>query len=811
MTVSGFCRSIIRHSFVIRHSCFVILFALGIGPALAEKRNITEKDLWDFVWIGDAQVSPDGSRVAFVRVTVNDKKEGYNTSIWCVNLESDRPRPESGSASKAERREGAPASPTSEAPRQFTKGDHDTTPRWSPDGKFLLFLRSTEKNGKPEPPQLAMLPMAGGDSFVFTDLPRGAGNPVWAPDGKSIVFGSDTNAEDLAKQDKKKSEEQSKKPVAGIGDPGPRKSATAPPGSATPAAATDEHESDVRVITRAVYRQDNEGYIDPKHPAHFWIVSAPRSAEEKVKPRQLTTGRFDEDNAIWSKDGSQIYFTSSRIDEPYYELPRTDLYSVPAAGGNPIKITTIDLNTQFGPGGGALSLSPDGKQVAFVAATNQPITSYTEPDLWVLDLSPNAKPRNVTANFDFDIDGFVIGDSAPPRAGGLNKPIWTPDGKAVMAVYAREGKRNIGLFDTTAVGGGDPSKSSPVQDLTTGNHGVMSFRATPDASKLVYVLSTPTLVNDLFVLDRTFPGAPPKQLTNLKDELFSKLNLSEPEEIWYDSFDGKRIQAWVQKPTNFDAHKKYPLILNIHGGPHVAYGHIFVHEFQWMAAKGYVVLYPNPRGSTSYGQEFGNVIQYRYPGDDYKDLMAGVDQLIKRGYIDDKKLGVTGGSGGGLLTNWVVGQTARFAAAVSQRDIASWEDWWYTGDFTLFQPNWFRAPPFEGTDEYRARSPISYISNVKTPMMFILGEIDYRTPPGAGGEQMFRALKFRKIPTVMVRFPNESHELSRSGQPWHRVERLQHIVGWFDHWLMGIPKPEYEITSEEEVPVKPRQPEKPPT
>ena len=182
--LSGF---VLRHSFVIRHSCFVILLALGIGTALAEKRNITEKDLWDFVWIGDPQVSPDGARVAFVRVTVNEKKEGYNTSIWSV--------PVAGG----------------EAPRQLTKGDHDTTPRWSPDGKFLLFLRSTEKDGKPEPPQLAMLPMAGGDSFVFTDLPRGAGSPVWAPDGKNIAFASDTNAEDLAKQEKKKSEEQSKK------------------------------------------------------------------------------------------------------------------------------------------------------------------------------------------------------------------------------------------------------------------------------------------------------------------------------------------------------------------------------------------------------------------------------------------------------------------------------------------------------------------------------------------------------------------------------------------------------------------------
>jgi dipeptidyl aminopeptidase/acylaminoacyl peptidase len=753
----------LRRFFVVRHLSFVIVLALmASNNAFAQKRNITEKDLFDFVWIGDPQVSPDGSRVAFVRITVNEKKEGYNTSIWTVPLAG------------------------GEEPHQLTKGDHDSIPRWSPDGKFLLFLRATEKDGKPEPPQLAILPIAGGDSFVFTDLPKGAGNPNWSPDGKAIAFTSETNAEDLAKQEKKKHKEEELK-KAGSGN------ATAGSGSPTPAAA--ERESDVRVITRAIYRQDNEGYTDPKHPTHIWLVAAPHSADEKVKPRQLTTGRFDEENAIWSIDGSQIYFTSSRLDEPYYELPRTDLYSVAAAGGKPVKITTIDLNTQFGPNG-ALSLSPDGKQIAFVASTTRPITSYTQPDLWVLDLLPDAKPRNLTANFDFDVPGFVIGDSAPPRASGQSKPIWTADGRGLIAVYTKEGKANLALFDVPVAQDADPSRTA-VHDLTSGNQGVMSFRASPDASKLIYVVSTPTRINDLFVLDRATGDATPNQLTHINDELFSKLNLTEPEEIWYDSFDGKRIEAWLQKPPNFDSHKKYPLILNIHGGPHIAYGHVFDHEFQWMAAKGYVVLYPNPRGSTSYGQEFGNIIQYHYPGDDYKDLMAGVDEVIKRGYIDDKKLGVTGGSGGGLLTNWVVGQTNRFAAAVAQRDIASWEDWWYSDDFVLFQPTWFKGPPFEDPQEYRARSPINYIKNVTTPMMFILGESDYRTPTGAGGEQMFRALKFRKIPTVMVRFPNESHELSRSGQPWHRVERLQHIVGWFDHWLMGTPKPEYEAAPKE--------------
>jgi dipeptidyl aminopeptidase/acylaminoacyl peptidase len=360
-----------------------------------------------------------------------------------------------------------------------------------------------------------------------------------------------------------------------------------------------------------------------------------------------------------------------------------------------------------------------------------------------------------------------------------------------MEIYGKEGRNILGQFDVAT---GKPT------DLTHGNQAVLRFRATPDLSKIVLSISTPTQINDLFVIDSK--GGEPQRLTKVNDALFSQLTLTEPEEISYQSFDGKKIQAWVQKPPGFTAGKKYPLILDIHGGPHAAYGYIFEHEFQWMAAKGYVVLYPNPRGSTTYGQDFGNVIQYRYPGDDFKDLMAGVDELVRKGYIDEKKMGVTGGSGGGLLTNWVVGHTNRFAAAVAQRDIASWIAWWYSADFTLFQPTWFKGAPFEQEEDFKARSPLTYIKEVKTPMMFILGEADYRTPPEAGGEEMFRALKFRKIPTVMVRFPNESHELSRSGGPWHRVERLQHIVGWFDHWLMGVPKPEYEIGAPETRPVK---------
>ena len=319
-----------------------------------------------------------------------------------------------------------------------------------------------------------------------------------------------------------------------------------------------------------------------------------------------------------------------------------------------------------------------------------------------------------------------------------------------------------------------------------------AYEATADQSRTALLISTTTNIGDLYVMDKD--SKEPVQITHVNDALFSQLDVPAPEEIWYKSFDGKMIEALLQKPPQFDPSKKYPMILNIHGGPNSAYGFNFFHEMQFMAARGYVVLYPNPRGSTSFGDAFANIIQYRYPGDDYKDLMAGVDAVIAKGYVDPQRLGVTGGSGGGVLTNWVVGHTNRFKAAVSQRSIANWSDWWYTADFSQFQPSWFQGSPFDAEENFKEHSPITYIKNVQTPLMLVEGEADYRTPPAAGGEQMFRALKYLKKTVVMVRFPGESHELSRSGQPKHRTERLDHIVGWFDVYLQGKPNKIYEVS-----------------
>jgi dipeptidyl aminopeptidase/acylaminoacyl peptidase len=697
-------RALVRFALV-----FTAMTGFGTAQPPEPRRPITEKDLLKFQWVADPEISPDGKQVAYVLVKVNEKEDRYETSVWAVDA--------SGAS----------------APRPLTLGPRDSAPRWSPDSRTLAFLRADEK----EPPQIYLLSMEGGEGRKLTDLPKGASPAVWSPDGKTIAFTSATNEEDW----KEKKQAKGEKEAAG-------------------------KKSDVRVITRAVYRENGEGWLDPIHHQHIWTVPVALEGGSPAEAKEITTGKYDEEELFWSRDGSKIYFISDRVDEPYYVPQDSDVYAVPVKGGK--LSTAIDIDGPIF----AAAPSPDGRRFAFVGFANPPhIQSHTQPDIFSY---VNGQATSLTGRYEFQVGSGIIGDQRPPRGGSPEPLVWTPDGRSVIAVATEHGRSNLLKIEVP---------SGRVEPLTTGNHGVICYTATPQASKIALTLSDPTHLGDLYVLETAT-----KKLTRLTDvngALFSQLELSEPEEIWYASFDGRKINGWLLKPPDFDPAKKYPLVLEIHGGPHIAYGYAFFHELQWMAAKGYVVLYVNPRGSTSYGREFTNIIQYKYPGDDYKDLMAGVDEALKRGYIDEQRLGVTGGSGGGLLTNWVVTQTPRFAAAVSQRSVADWAGFWYTADFALFLPFWFHSAPFHDPQEFLARSPVRYAERITTPLMLIVGDQDLRTPPGQGGEAMFRALKAQKKRTVMINFPGESHELSRSGKPSHRVERLEHILNWFDKYLQG--------------------------
>ncbi len=722
-------------------SVLVVLVLLLAIPALsaAAKRPITETDLFEFVWIAGPQISPDGRQVAFVRVTVNEKKDGYDTAIWIVPADGGEP------------------------PRPFTSGPRDGSPRWSPDGTRIVFTRAAEKEGKPEPPQLYLISTQGGEAVSLTDLPRGAGSPAWSPDGKTIAFVSSANDEDLKKWQEKKSKKDEKAKEEKKGEEKKE--------------GEEERESDVRVITRAIYRFNGPGYLDPKRPSHLWTIEVPAAGAKAPEPKQITTGELAEAEPAWSPDGSLLYFLSNRLEEPYYEAQDADLYAVAAKGGEIRRIISID-----GPIGD-FTLSPDGNQVAFAGYRNsKPDRSHNQTDLFVAAAAPEAEARNLTTTLDDDVLEGLAADQHPPRGGRSQPIVWSRDGRSIFVVAGDRGRVNMKRFDAA---------TGAAEALTRGDQEIVSYTATADGSRMAVVVSTPTAINDLFALDTATGKMTP--LAQPNQELFSQLELTPPEEITYRSFDGKEIHAFVQKPPDFDPKKKYPLILNIHGGPHAAYGFAFFHEMQWMAAKGYVVIYPNPRGSSTYGQEFGNVIQYEFPGDDAKDLLAGVDEMVKQGIADPARLGVTGGSGGGILTNWIITQTDRFAAAASQRSIADWTSFWYTADFTLFRPTWFRGAPWEDPQDFARRSPITHAARITTPLMLIEGDTDWRTPPAAGGEMMFRALKYMKKPVVMVRFPGESHDLSRSGQPWHRVERLQHIVAWFDKYLQGKKIDDYDV------------------
>ena len=739
-----------------RRFILTLLCFLTSGMLLAQKRPITEKDIFDFVWIGDTQLSPDGHTLVFVEASVTPDHSGYQTGLYTLDLATP------GSAPKP-LLTGAAAS------------THDGGPRFSPDGKRLAFTRSAEREGKPTPPQVYLYDLVTKASPIrITDLPKGASSPQWSPDGAVLTVESST----------------------------PKDQAKARLEAAEKARATGDaaHVSDIRIINQASYRFNGEGYSDPTTVPQLYLVYLPKADGTQDPPWQLTGGRFGVQEYLWATapdKQSWLLYSSTHTEEPVFEaLPHNALYGFPVGTGasHPKEMPATAFSAEFKHEARGIALSLDGKQLAFHAADEKEPISHQQTDLFVAGVDwASGKPalgtaHNLTGKLAYEMGSGVGGDNTAPRGGGRTPLLWTADNH-ILDIAGKDGSALLVSVD---------AGSGKLDELTAPKQAVLADVASPDARTLVALISNPILIGDLF----TIGSGQQTQLTHVNDALFSQLDLKMPLDIQVTptvhaaDIQNHTIDTFMQLPPNVaeGSQPHLPAILNIHGGPHSAYGWVFDHEMLWMAAKGYVVIYPNPRGSTTYGQQFANVIMNNYPGDDFHDLMDTVDAVVKLGYADPARLGVTGGSGGGLLTDWVVTQTTRFKAAVAQRDITDWAGWWYTADIAGFhQSFWPKTPPFDNPELFRAHSPITFVNNIRTPMMFILGDADYRTPPTSGGEDFFRALKYKCIPTVMVRFPRESHELSRSGEPWHRVERLENIVNWMDLYLMGVPQPQYDV------------------
>ncbi len=682
--------------------------ASGAAAAPA-RRAMREDDLLRFAWIADPQISPDGRRVAFTRVWIDAEADEYRTQIWIAAA--------------------------GEAARRWTSGSYDLQPRWSPDGRWLAFVRKREA-GKLG--QIHLLPTDGGEAAPLTALEGGASDPAWSPDGSRLAFLSRHHPE-LDAPDRKKPKNE--------------------PG---------------RVVTKPVFRENDIGFYDEQRKDHVWVIERAGGTA-----RALTHGACAESGPRWSRDGRWILFTSDRRAEPWFGNEESKLWAVAPDLETPTDGEAMQLVVDATGGIVAWAEGIDGAIVLIAPRFDGPRT-YEQPQLL---LARGEWPRRdlirLAPGYDFPFGEGITSDQHPPRGGGLCPLHLGLDGQVVTRVAQHGSSRLVEV------------RGDRVTELTAAGQEVIAGTASADGSVWALTIGSHQSPGDLVCWTKV---ANRSEVLHRSNPWLDEIALGEVESFWYPSFDGRRIQAWLMKPLSGGAPDggRPPLVLEIHGGPHTAYGCAFFHEFNVLAGAGYAVLFTNPRGSTSYGQEFADVIQYRFPDEDARDLLAAVDAVLARDLADPERLGVTGGSGGGLLTNWLVVQTPRFKAAATQRCVADWASFYYSADFAMFTPFWFRKPPFEDPEEYRQRSPVAFAERITTPLMVIHSEEDWRTPIGQG-EAMFRALKQQRKPTVMIRFPGESHELSRSGTPSRRVQNQEHIRRWFDHWLMGKPAPEYGV------------------
>ena len=493
-----------------------------------------------------------------------------------------------------------------------------------------------------------------------------------------------------------------------------------------------------RIVQKLNYRADRQGFIEDGN-SHLFVLSADNGGT----PRQITSGAFNHGAPHWTPDGKSIVFSGLRQPNAEYAWRESDIYRIDVASG-----AITQLTTRKGPDGNPTP-SPDGKWIAY---TGYDSTSDTWTDAKLYVMSANGTGHKLLV---------PKWDRTPSDL------TWSKDGSTIYFNAENEGARNLYV---ASVATGD------VKPVTTGRQ-VLSVTSINANGTAVGVMSTASHPADVVAFTLAAPSNI-KWLTEVNEDVLAGKKLATSEEVWYTSKDGLKMQGWIVKPPDFDRSKKYPLILDIHGGPHAMYNLAFNFARQDHAANGYVSLYVNPRGSTGYGSAFGNAIKNAYPGKDFDDLMAGVDTVLGRGYVDAKNLFVYGCSGGGVLTAWIVGHTNRFAAASSNCPVINWVSFVGTTDGASWYYN-FEKLPWEDPSEHLRRSPLMYVGSVTTPTMLMTGVNDLRTPMEQT-EQFYRALKLRKVPTAMIRFNDEWH--GTSSKPSNYLRSQLYLRSWFQKY-----------------------------
>ncbi len=691
------------------------------------KPGLQPEDFTKLKLLGDVQISPDASRVYYDVYQVNREKNIYQGEIWQLDLASQKAR-------------------------KLTAGTRrDSLPRLSPDGKKLAFLSDRAEGNKK---QVFVLDLTTtGEAQQLTQLQGGVNNLAWSGDSLYLAVLAET-PDDAAKA-----------------------AAWAKPETSEALREREGREQEEKRIggnpvtfNRVKQRADGRrGLVPGDSHVQIWLLNI---QDSEASPRQITSGPFNVATPAFSPDGKKLAFSSTR-DQKLADFSCTsDLWLIDPFQENP---EPRKLTDSRGPANHP-AFSPDGTKLAYLGHTNPKDGSFMELNrLWVLDLNENGaagEARCLTPNFEKPVAQFLNSDL---RGGTDTAPVWSADSKEVF--FASTSDASMQIYRVSADASAEP------RSLAGEKAHIYHFSFATKEGLVAYAKSSPLNPGDIFVQSINESNDAARQVTSLNQDWLAGYHLSEPELIIVRSKDDRAdIEGWLIKPPGFDPSKKYPMVLEIHGGPHTAYGYSFYFEFQMLAGQGQIVLYPNPRGSVGYSKYFQSAIHNDWGNHDYHDTMAIVDKAIEQGYVDEARMGVTGGSYGGYMTNWIIGQTERFKAALTQRCVSNMMTMYTLSDISFG----FVESEFEGdiwsNPLIWERSPMAHANKVKTPTLMLHSESDFRCPIEQA-EEFFFALKRHGVDVELVRTPNEDHNLSRSGSPDHRIGRLRRIKEWFEKRL----------------------------